>query len=282
MAPPPPDPTSQTQISLFDLNSLDSPGSAADRAPAAADGPAPAVSAPASEGVAVSGAASTTRMPSPAVPPVDPALIPTDARIPIPAGPYGDVMAMIEPCNRCQRCGLGATRTHAVIGRGNPRAKIMVIGEGPGQNEDEQGLPFVGLAGQLLDKILASVALDSNRDVYICNAVKCRPPGNRKPEPAEMAACRPYLLEQVRLVNPKIILLTGGTAVQAVTGEKQGITKIRGQWRTWDDRLCMPIFHPSYLLRNPSRQPNSPKWLMWQDIQAIRAKYDELMAQGAL
>lgn len=281
----PDDSTSQTQISLFDLTALDAPPAEPPRAGTEINSGSTAAAS--ADSVASAGAAeSAPARPSPSVPapgavptppPPDPALIPTDARIPIPPGTYADVMALIHPCNTCQRCGLGATRTHAVIGRGNPRADIMVIGEGPGQNEDEQGLPFVGKAGQLLDRILASVNLDSSQDVYICNAVKCRPPGNRKPEPAEMAACRPYLLEQVRLVDPKIILLTGGTAVQAVTGEKQGITKIRGQWRTWDDRLCMPIFHPSYLLRNPSRQPNSPKWLMWQDIQAVRAKYDEII-----
>ncbi|WP_413200681.1 uracil-DNA glycosylase, partial [Nostoc piscinale] len=104
----------------------------------------------------------------------------------------------------------------------------------------------------------------------------CRPPANRVPTPNEMAACIPYLLEQIRLIDPKIILLTGATAVKGLTGEKQGITKIRGQWIEWEGRLCMPIFHPSYLLRNPSKEKGSPKWLMWQDIQAVRAKYDEI------
>lgn len=211
-------------------------------------------------------------------PPWDPALIPTSAAIPIPPGTYGHVHDLEEPCNRCQRCGLGATRIRGVVGRGNPLAKVMCIGEGPGQQEDEQGLPFVGPAGQLFDRILAAVKFDRDRDVYICNAVKCRPPGNRKPEPKEIAACRPYLLEQIRLVNPLIIVLVGGTAVQALTGDTTGITRLRGQWRMWDDRLCMPIFHPSYLLRNPSRDTGSPKWHTWQDIQAIRAKYDELLA----
>jgi DNA polymerase len=152
----------------------------------------------------------------------------------------------------------------------------MVIGEGPGQQEDETGLPFVGRAGQLLEKILAAVRLDTEQDVYICNIVKCRPPGNRVPTPDEAQACMPYLLEQIRLVAPKIILLTGATAMQGLTGNKQGITKIRGQWIEWQGYLCMPILHPAYLLRNPSRKPGSPKWLMWQDIQAVKAKLDEL------
>jgi uracil-DNA glycosylase len=204
-------------------------------------------------------------------------LIPTSAKIPIPVGTYANIASeMLPHCNQCQRCGLGATRTHAVVGRGNPNAQIMVIGEGPGENEDKTGLPFVGRAGQLLEKILAAVRFDSEKDVYICNIVKCRPPNNRVPTSEEIAACKPYLLEQIRLVDPKIILLTGATAVKGLIGDKRGITSIRGTWMDWEGRLCMPIFHPSYLLRNPSRQEGSPKWLMWQDIRNIRAKYNEI------
>lgn len=132
---------------------------------------------------------------------------------------------------------------------------------------------------KLLEKILASVKLDSERDVYICNIIKHRPPANRVPTAEEIAACIPYLLEQIRLVDPKIILLTGATAVKGLIGDKRGITKIRGTWIEWDGRLCMPILHPAYLLRNPSREQGSPKWLMWQDIQAVRAKLDEIRNQ---
>ncbi|MBD2252152.1 uracil-DNA glycosylase [Nostoc parmelioides] len=203
-------------------------------------------------------------------------LIPTDGKIPIPPGTYNNMAELAQHCNQCQRCELGSTRTHAVVGRGNLKAPIMVVGEAPGQNEDETGLPFVGRSGQLLDKILASVDLTTEHDVYIANINKCRPPENRVPTPNEMAACLPYLLEQIRLVNPKIILLTGATAVKGLTGDKRGITKIRGQWLEWEGHLCMPIFHPSYLLRNPSKEQGSPKWLMWQDIRAVRAKYDEI------
>ncbi len=204
-------------------------------------------------------------------------LIPQDRHIPIPPGTYRTLAELSNHCQQCQRCELGTHRTHAVIERGNPQAAVMIIGEAPGQNEDEQGLPFVGKSGQLLEKILASVQLDSQKDVYICNVNKCRPPGNRKPTSSEMAACKPYLLEQIRLVNPKIILLTGATAVQGILEDKRGITKIRGQWLEWEQRLCMPIFHPAYLLRNPSREPGQPKWLMWQDIQEVRRKLDELL-----
>jgi uracil-DNA glycosylase len=211
-----------------------------------------------------------------APPDFDAALIPTSAQVPIPSGTYASIEEMTPHCTTCHRCELGQYRTHAVIGRGNPTADIMIIGEGPGQNEDEQGLPFVGRSGQLLEKILESVRFNAEKDVYICNIVKCRPPGNRTPTPDESEACKPYLLEQIRIVNPKIILLTGATAVRGLTGDKRGITKIRGQWIDWQGYLCMPIFHPAYLLRNPSREPNSPKWLMWKDIQAVRAKLAEL------
>jgi uracil-DNA glycosylase len=208
----------------------------------------------------------------------DAALIPTSAQVPIPSGTYESIAEMVPHCTTCQRCELSQSRTHAVIGRGSPTASIMIIGEGPGQNEDEQGLPFVGRSGQLLEKILESVQFSSEQDVYICNVVKCRPPDNRTPTPQEAEACKPYLLEQIRIVNPKIILLTGATAVRGLTGDKRGITKIRGQWLDWQGYLCMPIFHPAYLLRNPSREPNSPKWLMWKDIQAVRSKLAELNA----
>ena len=219
-------------------------------------------------------------------PQVDLRVIATSAAIPIPPGTLQNMEALQEPCGVCQRCDLGKSRTNAVIGRGNPQSSLMLIGEGPGQHEDEQGLPFVGKSGQLLDKILAAVNFDPAEDVYICNVVKCRPPGNRKPENSEMAACLPYLLEQIRLMDPKLILLVGATAVQGILGNKgslkAGISKLRGKWYPWKDgqgkeRLCMPIFHPSYLLRNQSREKGSPKWLTWQDIQAVRSKYDELL-----
>ena len=203
-------------------------------------------------------------------------LIPTSAKIPIPPGTYPSLVELAQHCNQCQRCELGETRHHAVVGRGNSQAPIMIIGEAPGQNEDETGLPFVGKAGQLLDKILESVKLDTDKDIYICNINKCRPPGNRTPTTDEVEACKPYLLEQIRLVNPKIILLTGATALKGLVGEKRAISKIRGTWLEWQGRLCMPIFHPAYLLRNQSREKGSPKWLMWQDIQEIRKKLDEI------
>ena len=211
--------------------------------------------------------------------PAEAAIAPESTVSAVSAAIYANLDELKAEAIACQKCPLAATRINVVVERGNREAKIMIIGEGPGQNEDEQGLPFVGKAGQLLDKILASVGLDE-QDVFIANIVKCRPPGNRVPTDEEVAACKPYLLEQIRLVDPKIILLTGATAVKAITGDKTGITKIRGQWMEWEGRLVMPILHPAYLLRNASREEGSPKWLMWQDIQAIKSKYLEFIAES--
>jgi uracil-DNA glycosylase family 4 len=202
--------------------------------------------------------------------------IPTTGAVPISPGIYPDLETLGTHCRGCQRCGLAATRTNVVVSRGSSTAPVLIIGEGPGQQEDEQGKPFVGKSGQLLEKILESVRFNTETDVYICNIVKCRPPENRVPTPVEVNACKGYLLEQIRLVDPKIILLTGATALKSLLGVKEGISKVRGQWMEWEGRLCMPIFHPAYLLRNQSRDKGSPKWLMWQDIQAVKAKVEEL------
>lgn len=180
-------------------------------------------------------------------------------------------------CEKCQKCPLGATRTKLVFSSGIPNNKLMLIGEAPGYWEDQKGEPFVGKAGQLLDKIFSSVGLSRQKDVYICNTLKCRPPDNRNPLPEEKEACREYLDMQVKILKPKIILLCGGVAVQSFIDGAKGITKVRGQW--YDGPFgskMMPIFHPSYLLRNESRAKGSPKWFMWQDIQEIKKAYDTL------
>ncbi len=175
----------------------------------------------------------------------------------------GDLTELAAACAGCRRCGLVLGRRQVVVSRGNPAARLMVIGEGPGAQEDAQGLPFVGRAGQLLDQMLASVGLDSNRDAYICNVVKCRPPDNRKPTTEEMAACTPWLERQIQLVDPPVILLAGATAMEGVLGVKGGITRLRGQWRQGSGavlggRWLLPIFHPSYLLRNPRASRAAP------------------------
>lgn len=177
----------------------------------------------------------------------------------------------------CQACRLCETRQNVVFADGNPDAKLMIIGEGPGQREDELGLPFVGRAGQLLDKILASVNIDRKKDTYICNMVKCRPPGNRVPGKDEMQACRSFLEAQIEFVKPKLIVLAGSTAVQGVLQVKDPISRIRGKWFDFKNGAkVMPVFHPSFLLRNESREVGSPKWLMWQDIKEIRRALDAL------
>ena len=194
-----------------------------------------------------------------------------------------ELARVAEACDGCRRCGLGDTRLNVVVSRGNPRAPLMVLGEGPGAQEDEQGKPFVGRSGQLLDRMLESVGIDSNRDAYVCNIVKCRPPENRKPTTLEMAACRPWLDQQIQLVNPAVILLAGATAVEGLLGIKGGITKLRGQWRrgeggSLEGRWLMPIFHPSYLLRNASKERGSPKWLTWHDLQDVQRRLAQLNA----
>ncbi len=175
---------------------------------------------------------------------------------------------------------LYAAGTKMVISRGNPAARLMIVGEAPGPRENEIGKPFVGPSGKLLDKILAAVHFDSEQDVYISNSVFRMPPGSggrafRKPTNEEINYYRPYLLEIIRLVDPAIILLTGNVATQSILGQT-GITRLRGKWVEWNGRLLMPIFHPAYLLRNPSRNAGSPKSLMWKDVQEVRRKYDEI------
>jgi len=172
--------------------------------------------------------------------------------------------------------------TNMVIYRGNPEAKLMIIGEAPGPEEDKQGVPFVGRAGKLLDQILEAVDFDPEEDVFITNAVFRLPPGEggksfRKPTSQEIDFYKPYLLEIIRLIDPKIMLLSGNVAIEAILGES-GVTRLRGKWFPWHGRWTMPIFHPAYLLRNPSRQPDGPKALTWADVREVRRKYDELIA----
>lgn len=182
-----------------------------------------------------------------------------------------------EKCLSCQKCPLGKTRTNIVFSGGIPNHKLMLIGEAPGYYEDQKGEPFVGKAGQLLDKIFACVDLSRQKDVYICNTLKCRPPENRDPLPEEKAACKEYLDAQIEILKPRIILLCGRVAVNSLLNTTQGITKLRGKWfeGPYMSKM-MPIFHPSYLLRNDSREKGSPKWLMWQDIKEIKRVYSQM------
>lgn len=176
----------------------------------------------------------------------------------------------------CEKCRLSQTRHSVVLGEGDLRAALMFVGEGPGQQEDNTGRPFVGAAGQLLDKMLAAIEL-TREQVYICNIVKCRPPNNRVPEPDERAACMDYLRAQVALVKPKVIVCLGSTPTRALLGEDMRITRDRGVWQLKRGVWFMPTFHPAALLRDESKK--RPAWV---DFQAIRDKLIELGAHPTL
>ena len=167
----------------------------------------------------------------------------------------------------CVKCGeLSRCRHSVVFGVGNPRAEIMFVGEAPGHDEDMQGEPFVGRAGELLTKIIAAMGCQ-REDVYIANVLKCRPPQNRTPLPDEITNCLPYLLSQIELIKPKLIVALGATAVRALLDVQLGITKMRGHWYTFRDIPIMPTFHPAYLLRNPPAKKE-----VWEDMKAVLAK----------
>ncbi len=164
----------------------------------------------------------------------------------------------------CMKCGLHEKRNKPVFGAGDVETDLMFIGEGPGYDEDRQGIPFVGKAGQLLTKIINAIELD-REDVYITNIVKCRPPGNRDPLPEEAAACRPYLAEQIRLIRPKVICTLGRHASQVILNTTESISRLRGRFHNLNGIMVMPTYHPAYLLRNPAgKRP------VWEDMQRIR------------
>ena len=172
-----------------------------------------------------------------------------------------ELRAAIGDCRRCKLC---SGRTNLVFGVGHTKAKLMFVGEGPGRDEDLQGEPFVGRAGQLLNDIITKGMGLRREDVYITNVVKCRPPENRNPEPDEVAACEPFLKKQIDLIRPEIIVGLGKFAVQTLLQSKLPITKLRGQWHNYHGIKLMPTFHPAYLLRNPG-----DKKLVWEDIKKV-------------
>lgn len=170
----------------------------------------------------------------------------------------------------CRLCGLCRNIHHKVPGQGDRNSPLMLIGEGPGRDEDEQGLAFVGAAGQLLTRMLEAIRLPRDR-VYICNVVKCRPPQNRIPTPEEAEACRMHLRMQTYLVRPKVIVLLGATAAKAVLGPETRITRVRGVWTERKGVWILPTYHPSALLRDESKKPEA-----WEDMKSLRAKLQEL------
>jgi len=177
---------------------------------------------------------------------------------------------MDREVQECTRCELYLKRTQAVLGGGNPFSELILIGEGPGEEEDRQGVPFVGKSGQLLDKILAAAGFSKEENVYITNIVKCRPPGNREPNPEERAACLPFLMRQIELIQPGIIVLLGSTALKALINPEGRITKMRGKWITWNGIQVIPTYHPSALLRNPDLKKD-----VWEDFKSVVQKYRE-------
>jgi DNA polymerase len=187
------------------------------------------------------------------------------------AGTLDDLNGLI--CE-CQKCALGQTRTRFVFGVGNPRASLLLVGEAPGADEDLQGEPFVGRAGQLLNKILDAIGFKRS-DVYICNILKCRPPNNRTPQGEEVEQCLPYLQKQIGLVQPRVILCLGLVAAGHLLGTKESLSRLRGQVLKHEGIPVMVTYHPAALLRNPNwKRP------AWEDVQAVKKLHDELVQQG--
>ena len=173
----------------------------------------------------------------------------------------------------CDGCGLALTRTNVVFGQGSVKTPLVFVGEGPGADEDDQGLAFVGKAGQLLTKILSAGGI-SRDEVFITNVVKCRPPNNRPPATEEMMRCGDYLESQLLLLRPKILVCLGATSAKWILKTTEAITSIRGRWFEWRGIEVFPMFHPSYLLRDDSRKKGSPKDLTWQDVKALKERLD--------
>ena len=186
-----------------------------------------------------------------------------------------DTMPKIrEDLGDCKRCRLHKTRHSIVFGDGNPKAELVFVGEGPGADEDEQGLPFVGRAGKLLTQMIEAMGLQ-RKDVYICNVVKCRPPQNRQPEHDEVAECSPFLLRQIDTIAPKVIVCLGATAAQTILQTNRGISHFRGEWQEFRGRKLIATYHPAYLLRNPAAKSE-----VWRDLQKVMAELGLQVKKG--
>ncbi len=187
----------------------------------------------------------------------------------------GQLAALEAECIKCTKCPLATLgRQQVVFGEGQAPSKLMFIGEGPGAEEDNQGIPFVGRSGKLLTQIIESVGLERGKDTYIANIVKCRPPANRDPNLEEATICRQWLEKQIEIIQPKILVLIGRVAMENFLEVKNPITKARGTWHKYKGIDTMVIFHPSYLLRNPSKEKGKPKWLTWEDMKSIKTMFD--------
>lgn len=189
---------------------------------------------------------------------------------PSPETQSGSIEDVFRKIGDCKRCGLHRARTRLVFGAGNPNARLVLVGEGPGQEEDLQGEPFVGAAGQLLNRIIAAINL-KREDVYICNVVKCRPPANRTPERDEIESCKPFLLQQLEIIKPKLICTLGSVAAQALLGISKPLSTLRGRFYDFKGAKLMPTYHPAYLLRNPSKKRD-----VWIDMQMVQQEYNKI------
>ena len=191
--------------------------------------------------------------------------------------PHADRLQILcdDVIGACTRCKLHRGRNRLVFGAGNPNADLVFVGEGPGEDEDREGVPFVGRAGQLLTKMIVAMGRDRDRDVYICNVVKCRPPNNRTPEPDEIDACLGFLDAQLAIIKPKVIVGLGGTACHTLLQTTTPISKLRGQWKTYRGIPFMPTFHPSYLLREARDEQQTRKRETWNDLQQVMLRLQQ-------
>ena len=190
-----------------------------------------------------------------------------------PSGAKAAALAAVRAeLGDCQRCGLCKQRKNIVFGEGNPEAPVVFVGEGPGADEDRTGRPFVGRAGELLTRMIEGLEWRRD-DVYICNIVKCRPPGNRDPQPDEVSTCRPFLEQQLSVIQPKVIVTLGKPATSTLLGRNVAITRLRGNWQEWNGVPLMPTLHPAYVLRQYTRETRQA---VWDDLRAVR----ERVAQG--
>jgi DNA polymerase len=193
----------------------------------------------------------------------------TELGVPRPAAPLvEDLAAIRELIGDCQRCKLSKGRKSIVFGQGNPRAKLMFVGEAPGADEDEQGLAFVGKAGQLLTKIIEAIGL-KREDVFIANVIKCRPPQNRNPEPDEIESCQPFLERQIQAIRPRVLVGLGKFGAHWLLKTAEPITRLRGRLGSYGDIKVMPTYHPAYLLRNPGAKKE-----VWEDMKVVRSLLD--------
>lgn len=231
----------------------------------------PRSAAPADEAAGRTSSAAPPPRPTTAPPPASNATVPASGLPDLLVEPAirgaSSLEELREVLGDCRRCKLCAGRSNIVFGVGDPNARLLFVGEGPGEDEDRQGIPFVGKAGELLTKIITSGMGLRREDVYIANVVKCRPPGNRNPQPDEIVACEPFLVRQVELVRPEVIVSLGTFATQALLRDRTPISRRRGVWHEFRGIPLMPTFHPAYLLRTPS-----DKRLVWEDVQLVMAR----------